>query len=431
MATPAETASSGNDSMMVWPLGNNRVDGLSAPTTSPTVVGVADLRAANAAAVLAAVRAATRPPRLANLAEITKLSRPTVEMIVEDLVRCGLIEDAPLTSSRGVQSPGRPARRFRFRPKAGFVVGVDVRAYSVNACVADLDGQPVAVQHRTVRRDLTGSARAKAVTAVVQGAIEQAGVDPARVCAATIGTPGWVQDNARIRYVDNLKDWADVDIAAVLGDLLGCPVAVENDANLAAVGEQWRGVGATTSEMIFILLGERLGAGIITGGRPLRGHHGAAGEIGFMVFPDGNPLAARAIGSTGAQRPGINLSSIYSDADVVRGAANGEPDAIDALENVGYRLAEAMAPVLLALDPERVVLGTSLFALPHLALACDYVLKAAERHSATLLVDPPEWRLSSLGDDDAILTGAVRFALSAVERILLTRPTSLFADRAS
>jgi predicted NBD/HSP70 family sugar kinase len=412
--------------MIVWPLGNNPADGPSAPAGSPSVVGVADLRAANAAAVLAAIRSATRPPRLANLAELTKLSRPTVEVIVDDLARCGLIEDAPTPSSQGTQSPGRPARRFRFRPRGGFVAGVDVRAHAVNACLSDLDGNIVAVQRRTVRRDLTGPARARAVLAVVHSAIEQAGVDPSQVRAATVGTPGWVQDNARIRYVDNLKDWAEVDIATILGDQLGCPVAVENDANLAALGEQWRGIGATTSEMIFILLGERLGAGIITGGRPLRGHHGAAGEIGFMVFPDGNPLAARAIGAAGAQRPGIDPSSIYSDADVVRGAAGGDPDAIGALESVGYRLGEAMTPVLLALDPALVVLGTSLFALPNLAIACDYVLKAAERHAASLLVDPPQWRLSTLGDD-AILTGAVRFALSAVERILLTRPTSLFA----
>ncbi|WP_433368897.1 ROK family protein [Streptosporangium sp. CA-115845] len=426
MASPTGPTPSGGGSAMVWPLGNNPADGCSGLAASAAaVVGVADLRTANAAAVLAAVRAVTRPPRLANLVETTRLSRPTVEVIVEDLLRCGLIEDAPATSSRGVRSPGRPARRFRFRPRAGFVVGVDIRAYSVGVCLADLDGEPVAVRHRTVRRDLTGQARAKAMITVVRDAMEQVGVTPSQICAATVGTPGWVEDNTRVRYVDNLKDWAEVDIAATLSELLGCPVAVDNDANLAALGEQWRGVGATTSEMIFILLGERLGAGIITGGRPLRGHHGAAGEIGFMVFPDGNPLAARAIGVPGAQRPGIDPSSIYSDADVVHGAADGDPGAISALESVGRRLAEAMAPVLLTLDPALVVLGTSLFARPHLAIAFDHVLKAAERHSPRLLVDPPEWRMSALGDD-AILTGAVRFALSAVERILLTRPTTLF-----
>ena len=405
---------------IVWPYGNDRSEG---PTAA--VVGVADLRTANAAAVLAAIRDATLPPRLAELAKTTRLSRPTVEMIVDDLLHTGLIEDAPVPPSVGVQSPGRPARRFRFQPRAGYVVGVDVRAYSVNACLSDLDGELVAIRHRTARRDLTGAARAKAVTTVVRDALHQAGIDPARVCAATVGTPGWVNDNARVRYVDNLKDWAEVDIAAILGELLDCPVAVENDANLAALGEHWRGIGTTTREMIFILLGERLGAGIITGGRPLRGHHGAAGEIGFMVFPDGNPLAARGIGAVGAQRPGINPGSIYSDAEVVQGAADGDPAAIAALESVGYRLAEAMAPVLLALDPALVVLGTSLFALPNLEIACDYVLKAAERHSASLLVEPPEWRMSTLGDD-AILTGAARFALAAIERILLTRPTGLF-----
>jgi predicted NBD/HSP70 family sugar kinase len=426
VGTPVGPVAAGTEDVMTWPFGNSSVDGSSVPTVSPGVVGVADLRAANAPAVLAAVRTASRPPRVSELAKITKLSRPTLELIVDDLLHSGLIEDAPAVSSRGVQSPGRPARRFRFCPQAGFVVGVDVRAYAVSACLADLDGQIHAIQHTTVRRDLTGSARARAVTAVVDRAIEEAGVNPAQICAATVGTPGWVENNARVRYVDNLKDWAEIDIATVLGGHLGCPVAVDNDANLAALGEQWRGIGATTNEMVFILLGERLGAGIITGGRPLRGQHGAAGEIGFMIFPDGNPLTARAIGATGAERPGINPNSIYSDAEVVRGAANGDPAAITALETLGHRLAEAMAPVLLALDPALVVLGTSLFALPNLAAtACDYVLRAAERHSPSLLVDPPEWRLSTLGDD-AILTGAVRFALSAVERVLLTRPTSLF-----
>jgi predicted NBD/HSP70 family sugar kinase len=421
---PVETAAPDNDTAMVWPLGSDSADGV-APTIAPTVVGVSGLRATNAAAVLATVRAAAQPLRVANLAEITKLSRPTVEVIVEDLVRCGLIEATPATPSRGVQSPGRPARQYRFRPQAGFVVGVDVRAYAVNVCLADLDGNVTAVRRRGVRRDLTGPARAKAVAAAVRSLLEQAGVDPSRVCAATVGTPGWVQDNARVRYVDNLKDWAEIDIVGILRELLACPVAVENDANLAALGEQWRGTGAATSELIFLLLGERLGAGIIAGGRPLRGHHGAAGEIGFLVFPDGSPLAARAIGAPGAQRPGIDPSSIRSEAEVVRGATDGDPRAIAALESVGHRLAEVMAPVLLALDPAVVVLGTSLFELPPTPLACDYVLKAADRHSTSLLVDPPQWRLSALGDE-AILTGAVRFALSAVERILLTRPTSLF-----
>jgi predicted NBD/HSP70 family sugar kinase len=430
VVTRREPVRTGKSGEMIWPLGSSMVDGASAAGASPSVVAVADLRSTNAAAVLAAIRSAARPARVASLVESTKLSRPTVELIVEDLARCGLIEDAPASPSRGVASPGRPARRFRFRPTGGFVVGVDVRAYSVGACVADLDGELVAVEHRAVRRDLTGGARAKAVLSAVENAIAQAGLEASRICAATVGTPGWVEDNARLRYVDGLKDWAEVDIAAILAGLLGCPVAVDNDANLAALGEQWRGVATTTREMVFILLGERLGAGIIAGGRPLHGHHGAAGEIGFMVFPDGSPLAARAIGEVGAQRPGINPGSVYSDADVVSGAASGDARAIEALETVGYRLAEAMAPLLLALDPELVVLGTSLFALPDLAVAREYVLKAAERRSSTLLVDPPDWRLSMLGDE-AILTGAVRFALSAVENILLTRPTTLFSRAAT
>lgn len=350
-----------------WPLG-----GLPEPSPPgrelPAVVGVADLRATNAAAVLAAVRSTDPHPRLAALAEATKLSRPTVEAIVEELTDCGLIEVAPAVSARGQRSPGRPARRFRFRPHAGFVVGVDVRARSVSACLADLDGRPVAVERTAVRADLGGQARARAVTAVVQRAIDRSGADAPRVWAATVGTPGLVnRGNTRIRQADNLKGWAEADIVTVLSDTLGCPVAVENDANLAALGEQWRGVGGAADEMVFVLLGERLGAGVITGGRLLRGHRGAAGEIGFIRFP----------GSTSSQ-PG--LEPLVPDS--VRDAASGDPEAVAAITSYGRRLAAGIAPVLLALDPALVVLGTSLFPVPGLLPAAELLLAAAEEEAA-------------------------------------------------
>ncbi|MGI5282199.1 hypothetical protein ACQEVF_02600 [Nonomuraea polychroma] len=95
------------------------------------------------------------------------------------------------------------------------------------------------------------------------------------------------------------------------------------------------------------------------------------------------------------------------------------------MKSAGRRLAEGIAPILLALDPAVVVLGTSQFAQPRLSPAAELLRDAAEERAAGLLVDTPEWRLSVLGDE-AILNGAVRFALAAVDRILLTRPTTLF-----
>jgi predicted NBD/HSP70 family sugar kinase len=486
----------------LWPL-----SGAAQPTapSTPAVVAVADLRTTNAAAVLAVVRSADPHPRLSELAQATSLSRPTVEAIVEELADCGLIEVAPALSARGQRSPGRPARRFRFRAHAGFVVGVDVRPRSVTACLADLDGEPVVVRRRTVRADLAGAARARTVTSLIQEAMAEAAIDPARVWAATVGTPGLVdRANARVRKADNLRTWADTDIAAILRDLLHCPVAVENDANLAALGEQWRGVGRArvaprggferertadgrrtrewspeppagggrserpaepsgdrpaapaglratapvgersqdrpsepsgegsgaaggrmVDEMVFVLLGERLGAGVITGGRLLRGHHGAAGEIGFIRFPgpSGTRGSSAPLGSAGSpDDPGLEPLP----AAVVAAAAAGEADAVAAVESYGRRLAEGIAPVLLALDPALVVIGTGQFPNPETAPAADLLLAAARRHARTLLVDPPHWRLSALGDD-GVLTGAVRFALSSVEVVLRTRPTSLAA----
>jgi len=396
----------------LWPLSGVMDTGLAGQGLP--VVGVADLRATNAAAILAAVRSAERHPRLSELVQATRLSRPTVEAIVEELSDCGLIEVAEIPSARGQRSPGRPARRFQFRPHAGFVVGVDVRTRSVTAQLADLDGRSVAVERATVRAGLTGAARARAVISVVRDAIGTAGVDPGRVWAATVATPGLVdRDNTRIRQADNLKDWAEVDIVGVLRDELGCPVAVENDANLAALGEQWLGVGEAAGEMVFVLLGERMGAGVITGGRLLRGHHGAAGEIGFIRFPGRTP-----------PQPGL----VPPAAGVVRAAASGDAGAARSVESYAHRLAEGIAPVLLALNPELVVLGTSLFPDPGLRPAAELLRDTAESHAEGLLVDSPRWQLSALGDA-AVITGAVRFALSSVEVVLHTRPTSLAPGR--
>ncbi|MFE2423035.1 ROK family protein [Streptomyces hokutonensis] len=425
----------------VWPLSGAAE--LVAPG-APAVVGVADLRATNAAAVLAVVRSADPHPRLSELVKATNLSRPTVEVIAEELVDCGLIEVVPALSARGRRSPGRPARRFRFRPDAGFVVGADVRPRSVTVCLADLDGEQVVVERQEVQADLSGAARAAVVTSAVHTAMARVGVDTTRVWAATVGTPGLVdRANTRVRQADNLSTWAGTDIVGILHELLRCPVAVENDANLAALGEQWRGVGRTadgprsadarteggepseaqagerpgspagalTGEMVFVLLGERLGAGVITGGRLLRGHHGAAGEIGFIRFPG----PSDAPGSPGLEP---------LPASVVAGTAAGEAEATAAVESYGRRLAEGIAPVLLALDPAVVVLGTGQFGSADTDPAARLLLGAARAHADTLLVDSPRWRLSSLGDD-VVLTGAVRFALSSVEVVLRTRPTGL------
>lgn len=409
----------------LWPLG-----GLPEPHSPgrelPAVVGVADLRATNAAAILAAVRSTDPHPRLSTLAEATKLSRPTVEAIVEELMDCGLIEVAPAVSARGQRSPGRPARRFCFCPRAGFVIGVDVRARSVSACLADLDGRPVAVERKAVRADLGGRARARAVTGVMQRAIDRSGADARRVWAATVGTPGLVdRSNTRIRQADNLKGWAEADIVTTLRDTFGCPVAVENDANLAALGEQWRGVGGAADEMVFVLLGERLGAGVITGGACCADTAVRPGEIGFIRFP-GSPSSQPGLEPLvpDAVAPDPADPARRTSTDIVHGAASGDPEAVAAITSYGRRLAAGIAPVLLALDPALVVLGTSLFPVPGLLPAAELLLNAAEDEARSLLVDLPQWRLSALGDE-AVITGAVRFALSSVEEVLRTRPTSL------
>ncbi|RKS80039.1 putative NBD/HSP70 family sugar kinase [Motilibacter peucedani] len=408
---------------LTWPLGNTRRRSAD-PVGQPPSVAVADLRGRNAAVVLTTLRNAPEGMKVAPLADVTALSRPTIEVIVDDLKSVGLVVELPPTSS-----VGRPARRFAFNPGAAHVVGVDVRAHEVAASVVDLDGRVLARERKRVRRDLRGRARAAATVEVVRVALSRADVSVDTVAAAVVGTPGWVEDNARVRYVDNLRDWAETDIAGILAAELKCAVAVDNDANLAAVGEHSQGVAHGVDDLIFILLGERVGAGIIAGGRPLHGHHGAAGEIGFMVHPAGSRLAARAIGEKGKSRPGLDPLD-FSAAHLAQGAPGDLTAGREDLESVGTRLAHALAPTLLALDPAMVVLGSNLFGAADNESARERVVSAAREEARALLVDPPEWRVSALGDD-VVLAGAATFALSGVEAVLASEPLSLFPSWSS
>ena len=122
--------------------------------------------------------------------------------------------------------------------------------------------------------------------ASVKGYIEKNALNKTSLLGIGIGVPGPVIGNGVVKVCDNLG-WGTVDVRAILSGLTGLPVSVGNDANLAALGEGWKGGGKDCPNMVLVTLGTGVGGGIVVDGKQVCGVFGAGGEIGHMVLvPD-------------------------------------------------------------------------------------------------------------------------------------------------
>jgi predicted NBD/HSP70 family sugar kinase len=340
------------------------------------------LRRLNASAVLAALREGGAQT-LRGLAAATGLSRPTVEAALGELARDGWV--AELEPAAG--APGRPARRYRFRAEAGAVVGVDIGAHRVRAAVADLDGTVLAGERVPVDAPAAPPERLAAAGAAIAGCLAAAGLGAADVRAAGVGTPGLVARDGRVT-TSVLPGWSGLALRAAIGRQLPCPVVVENDANLAVLAERWRGAATAEEDVVYVLLEQGVGAGVLLGGRLHRGHHGAAGEIAFGDFL-GGLAALRELGH-----------------DRIEAALRGEPRAGAEIAAAAPHVARHVTALVLAYDPALVVIGGGL------SRASERFAGAVEATLAAACVAPPRLAISAMGGESVSL-GAVRLALDA------------------
>ncbi|MET9251003.1 ROK family transcriptional regulator [Nonomuraea sp. NPDC003709] len=332
---------------------------------------------------------------LTRLGRITGLSRQTVEAVLDELGERGHVREVP--PDEGVM--GRPARRFGFRADAGYVVGVEVGGDGIVAALADLNGEVIAWERADVSGDAAAHERLEAARRTALKCVDGAGVARTRVWAVAAGTPGIVDRTGRVTLSITLPGWTGVDLAELAGRWFGCTGLAANDANLAALAEHWRGSAQHASDVVYVLIGHRAGAGILIGGRLHPGRNGAAGEIGTL----------RQVGWEDAAR---ELVKDASAAEVFEAALAGDRDAARRVDRYAENLAIGASALALAIDPDLLVLGGG-----H-SQAGDVLLEPLRRHLAELCVSVPEVVASTFGDEGVAL-GAVRLALDHVEREVL------------
>ena len=360
------------------------------------------LRRINSAVVLHALRAADSPT-LTHLVEVTGLSRPTVEGVVEGLIETGLVVEA-VAEEGGTRRQGRPARRFRFRTEAGHLLGIEIGPHRVSALLSDLGGRVLDSAQRPVEESAPADERLERVRTVVADLLRRAGVARSSLRAVGVAGPGIVEADGTVRLGTALPGWTGLPLGDRLRRSFRCPVLVENDANAAAVAEHWKGAATGSDDIVMVLAGLSPGAGSLIGGRLHRGFGGAAGEIGALHLLGREATPETLLSTTGEPLHPLDEAQVARVFALARG---GDVRAGQAVERFIQRLVHDVAALVLALDPELVVIGGW-------AAGQAGVLEPLRGELARYCLRPPEVTLSMLGEA-AVATGALRLALDHVE----------------
>jgi predicted NBD/HSP70 family sugar kinase len=362
------------------------------------------LKQINEREVLETIRAGA-PISRAEISRRAGISKPTVSLALQSLVDSGLVREA----TRGPAGPGYGAVYFEPVPEAALVLGLDLGARFVRGAVCDLTGA-VRARH-DVELAVADAAEAVAVSERLRDALLAAAeLEPELVDGVVVGVPGVPAPGSGVLHLAaNVAGLEGRAFGAELEAALGLPVTVENDVNLAALGEQWLGVARGVDDFVFLSVGTGMGAGLVLGGELHRGRHGAAGEVDFALVgldAEVDPSAPQVSALAGGG----------SDARAVFGAArNGDDAARGVVAEVARRIALNVAPIAAVADVELVVLGGGIGANG------DLLLDPVEELLREWLPFPPRVEVSTLGEA-AILTGALAVGLQAARENVLASP---------
>ena len=382
------------------------------------------LKHLNERTVLEAIRAGA-PISRAEISRRAGISKPTVSLALQTLVDAGLVREA----ARGPSGPSYGAVFFEPVPEAAYVLGLDLGARFLRGAVCDLAGEVRARQDVELRgADADGALQA---IATLRGSLVAAAALPVeRIDGIVLGVPGVVDAETSTLHLTspNIPGLEGRAFGVELGDLLGIDVTLENDVNLAAVGERWAGVARGVDDFAFLSVGTGMGMGLVLGGELHRGNHGAAGEVDWAlaglaedVDPSADGVAALAERVAPAGSAGTSLAPPYDARAIFAAARRGDPLGRTVVDEVARRIAAHITPIAAVADPALVVLGGGLGANG------DLLLTPVRRLLAAWIPYPPQIEISSLGEA-AVLMGALAVGLrSALDNVFVNRSPSLRA----
>jgi predicted NBD/HSP70 family sugar kinase len=382
--------------------------------TGPAPADFTDVRATNLAVVLGYVRG-NAPCSRADIAASTGLNKATVSSLVGELIARRLLRETGMTERR----IGRPATMIVLDGAPYAAIGLDVTADHLTLVAVDLGGEHLLAWRRAFAgRGATPGRAVAAIAALARRALARLADQGRQVLGLTVGVGGLVDPDGVVRVATGL-DWHGVALRDSLVRALGQPdhpLTVDNSANLAVLAEHRYGPYAGTPDLAYLTSDPGVGAGIVAGGRLLRGAGGYAGEIGHLtVDPDGPECGCgrrgclEAVAGIGAlvRRLGGNEAAGDLESEVaaiVRRARAQEPKALAALHEAGRHLGRGASLLSNLVNPSVVILGgyyvpLAPWILPTAGEALDRLVVAPQAPGAGLVA-------SALGHEAAAIGGA-------------------------
>jgi predicted NBD/HSP70 family sugar kinase len=377
------------------------------------------LKDLNERAALDAIRAGA-PISRAEISRRSGISKPTVSLALQSLLDAGLVREV----AHDPAGPSYGALFFEPVPDVALVLGLDLGARFLRGAICDLSGRIRARQDVA----LGGTAAETVIETVATlktSLIDASGLPAALLDDVVIGVPGVIDPrDESIHLATNMPDLEGGEFGAELRRRLELPVTLENDINLAALGERWRGVARGVDDFVFLSIGTGMGAGVVLHGELHRGHNRAAGELDYALVGRTEELspcagALVALAARLAREGGLEttLAEPYEARDVFTAARAGDELAHTVVSEIARRIALHVTPVAAVADVRLVVLGGGLGANG------DLLLQPIRKLLAEWLPYPPHIEVSSLGDA-AVLTGALAVGRrSALDSVFVNRKT--------
>jgi len=370
------------------------------------------------------------PISRADISRLTKISSPTVSLVVEHFLKKGIVKERGIGESSG----GRKPTLVEINPNGGFVIGIDLGGTNIKLVLMNLGGKIVKKVKGPTINSSSKNKILNRLKGLIRSVIDESDADRDLILGMGIGVSGVTDESGRVSFAPALG-WEDMPVKDLLKEEFKIPVAVENDVNAAALGEKLFGIGKTVENFVFVAIGTGVGAGIIINGGLYKGFANAAGEVGYFVMGDkylkdyrkgfgcfeslisGPAIAAKAAnqmqsynsGSTGISfRQGKNITA----KDVFEAAKRKDKVALKIVEEVSKYLAMGLGNISALLNPEMIVLGGGI------SKQEDILLKPLRQMMAKITPIPPKIVISSLGDDTGVI-GAAALAWDLVKHTSL------------
>jgi glucokinase-like ROK family protein len=331
------------------------------------------------------------PISRAALAEITGLNKTTVSSLVEELIDRQFVREVGLGSAG---MAGRRAMLLKLNPAAGCVVSGEIGVDFISVIAADFASEIVWRHQDRIDPAMGQQAIVERAVALLQQAVTGGLGACGTLLGVAVGVPGLVdQATGALLFAPNLG-WQDVPVRTILQQTFEAPVFVDNEANLATLGEHYFGAAQGYEEVLYVSAGVGLGGGVVHDGQLCRGVTGVAGELGHMTMDPNGELCScgnrgcwetlvsqqalfrrvrRAIeaGQTSQLSKAVNGDYSRLTVPLVTDAArSGDAVALEAFDTVGHSLGIGIASLVNALNPELVVFGGIL------SLAWEFLLPA-------------------------------------------------------